>query len=850
MPLPEHVPGGMPQYRTALAASFLFKFFLATCKDLGVGVDEAERSAVAPFSRGLSHGLQEYQERKERGRRGSTDGPALGEGGDARSAVGVSKGHAAAALHVTGEAVYVDDMPAPKGTLHCALVTSTKAHARIISIDSSRALALPGVVRVITARDVPGNNMVDFAQDEELLAKEEVHCVGHPVAVVVAESAAVAHKATALVRVEYEDLPAIFTIDEAIAANSFMGATHRLDCGDVTGPLSAPGSDAVVVEGDIKIGGQEHFYLEPHNSLAVPGENGEMTVFASAQGPSQTQDGVALFLGLPAHKVVCRVKRMGGGFGGKESRCVNIACYASIAAFLTQRPARLCLDRDVDMSVTGHRHPFQARYRASANKEGKLLALDVEIYNNGGFSLDLSLAVLDRALFHVDNAYKWENLRVVGKVCRTNLPSNTAFRGFGGPQGMMVTETVMDHLAAALGMPAAELRERNLYQEDDVTHFGQRIGTPSVGRTWHQCKALSNYAKAVEEAAAFNSANRYRKRGVAILPTKFGIAFTFLPLNQGGALLHIYKDGTVLLSHGGTEMGQGLHIKMIQIAAHTLGISPDLIHISETATDRVANTSPTAASMSSDLNGMAVHDACRKLLDRLAPLRAKRPEATWKELVMTAYMERIDLTAHGFHRVPGIGYDMEKQEGTPFRYFTTGSACSVVEVDVLTGDFHILRSDIVMDLGVSLNPAIDVGQIEGAFTQGVGWSTMEELVYGSNEYKWIPPGHLFTKGPGTYKLPAFNDVPIQLNVRLLKDTPNPAAVYSSKAVGEPPLFLGSTVFFALKHALAAARADNGRTGYFRMDSPASCERIRLATADKFVAAAKADHAAFRPHIAC
>jgi len=566
-------------------------------------------------------------------------------------------------------------------------------------------------------------------------------------------------------------------------------------------------------------------------------------VYTSSQNAAKTQNFTASVTGLPAHRVTCRMKRMGGGFGGKETRSVFVGVTAALAAHVLGQPVKICLDRDVDMSITGQRHPFLCRYEAAADRStGRLLYLDARIWSNGGCSLDLSLPVLDRALFHIDNCYRWPALRVSGRICRTNLPSNTAFRGFGGPQAMVFTEAIMDALAQELGRPTLELRRLNLYHEGDKTHYSMAL---EPGH-WHvpRCLAQLTQDSAVEarsrEVAAFNAAHRYRKKGLAVIPTKFGIAFTAKFMNQGGALVHVYTDGTVLVSHGGTEMGQGLHTKVCQVAARVLGVPLADVHVAESATDKVANASPSAASLSTDLYGMATLNACHEIKRRLDPVAAGlAPGATFQEVVTAAYFQRVDLSAHGFYIVPShrCGYDWSapippggdnSARGQPFNYFTQGVAASEVEVDCLTGDVRILRTDLLMDVGDSINPALDIGQIEGAFVQGMGWMTMEELAWGDEAHSWVRPGQLFTRGPGAYKIPAFNDTPVDLRVQLLDKASNPFAVHSSKAVGEPPFFLGASVFFAIKDAVRAARADAGLSSQFTLLAPATSEKIRMA----------------------
>jgi xanthine dehydrogenase/oxidase len=560
------------------------------------------------------------------------------------------------------------------------------------------------------------------------------------------------------------------------------------------------------------------------------------------------------------NQVTCKMKRMGGGFGGKETRAVFSAAAIAVAAQHLQKPVKITLDRHIDMATTGQRHAFKARYTASADKAtGKLVAMDVQLYSNGGSGLDLSGPVMDRALLHVDGCYHWPHFRAKGIVCKTNQPPHTAFRGFGGPQGIVVVETVMDHLASAMDADPATLRADNFYRPGDIITFGTAWDTDknifNVPAVWKQVLNKANVPARKAEVAAFNAANKHRKRGLALVPTKFGINFTAKFMNQGGALVHVYTDGTVYVSHGGTEMGQGLHTKIAQIAAHAFGIPVEDVVIGSSDTDKVANGMPTAASMSNDLYGMATLDACKQILARLEPVAASMVGKSFKDIVISAYFQRVDLSAHGFYKVsdercgfdwdapapagwtPTEGQNQMSFRGHPFNYFTQGVACTEVEVDCLTGDHRILRTDCVVDLGASVNPAIDIGQVEGAFVQGMGWATTEEIMWGDSEHPWIrPAGRLHTAGPGTYKVPSFNDTPEQFNVSLFEHVQNRVCVHSSKAVGEPPFFLGASVVFAIRDALTSARKDNGISGFWQLNSPVTSERIRMAVGDNIAGA--------------
>ncbi|XP_022619725.1 xanthine dehydrogenase/oxidase, partial [Seriola dumerili] len=817
MTLDPSAPGGMVTYRRTLTLSLFYKFYLTVLQKLqqqgvkveGVGSDCL--SATEIYHPQTPSSVQIYQ--------------AVPEGQGQDDVVGRPMMHLSAMKQATGEAVYCDDVPLYENELYLSLITSSKAHARITSIDTSAAECLPGVVCCVFADDIPGSNATGpIEYDETVLADRQVTCVGHIIGAVVADTQLNAQRAAKAVRIQYEELQPVVTIQEAIAAQSFYQPIRTIQNGDLEAGFKQADH---ILEGEIHIGGQEHFYLETNVTLAVPrGEDGEMELFVSTQSASKTQSLVAKALGVPANRVVVRVKRMGGGFGGKESRTTVLSTVVAVAANKLNRPVRCMLDRDEDMLITGGRHPFYGKYKVGFLDSGKVVALDVSYYSNTGNSMDLSLSVLERALFHMENSYSVANIRGRGFLCRTNLPSNTAFRGFGGPQGMMVAESWMTDVAQSLGRSAEEVRRLNLYVEGELTPYNQILDQLTLDRCWDECLSRSGYQQRRAAVDLYNRQNRWTKRGLAIVPTKFGISFTAVFLNQAGALVHIYTDGSVLLTHGGTEMGQGLHTKMVQVASRVLGVPCSKIHISETSTNTVPNTSPTAASASSDLNGAAVQNACDILVRRLEPYKTKNPKGSWEDWVRAAYFDRVSLSANGFYRTPDLGYDFDSNSGRAFNYFTYGVACSEVEVDCLTGAHKNLSTTIVMDVGHSLNPAIDIGQVEGGFMQGLGLFTLEELHYS-------PRGVLLTRGPGSYKIPAFGDIPTELTVSLLRDALNDKAIFSSKAVGEPPLFLAASVFYAIKDAISAARAEAGISGPFRLDSPASAERIRNACSDRF-----------------
>ncbi|KAJ1663896.1 hypothetical protein IW140_004251 [Coemansia sp. RSA 1813] len=818
------VPGGMAEYRTALTTSFLFKFWAITCSELQIACGESEFAAEMlkdDEDRVLSKGQQEYASVAD------------------RAIVGKGVQHLSALKQVTGEARYIDDMPAVHGELFMALVMSERAHAKLLGIDCTEALATDGVHRVLTSHDVPGENKWNIFHDEEILPVDEVHYVGQPIALVLAESQKLAQDAARLVKVEYDDLPSILGVREAAHKGAWFDEVRQLQNGDVDTAFQEADH---VFEGESYCGPQEHFYLETMGSITVPkGEGGEFDVYASTQNPTEAQMVCAEVLGVSASRIVCHVKRMGGGFGGKESRSVLISAFTTLGAYHTNKSVRLILDRDEDMQISGQRHPFYGQWKVGVSRTGQLLALRARIFSNGGFSHDLSIGVLERAVSHIDNCYRIPNTDIVGRVCRTNTQSNTAFRSFGGCQGMILLESMLCEVADKLHVPVEQLRETNMYKVGDVTPFSQPLDSDwNVPLMWAQMKEKGSFAERRAQVDAFNAQSRYRKRGLSLLPTKFGISFGVKHLNQGMALVHVYMDGSVLVAHGGTEMGQGLHTKMAMVAAETLDLPLDSIFISETATNTAANTSPTAASASSDLNGYAVYNACKELADRLRPYRESMAGEPFKKIAKVAYLDRCNLTCAGHYKVPDIGFNWQKNEGLLYFYFTQGVALAEVELDTLTGAHTTRRVDIIMDVGKSLNKAIDVGQIEGAFAQGQGWATTEEFLY------FPKNGRLFTQGPGNYKIPSAMDIPRDFRVTLLEgvDTSMLKTIFSSKGIGEPPLFLGSSVFFALRDAVLAARkhapglAAGQELPTLHLEAPATPEILRLACEDELVEMAR------------
>jgi xanthine dehydrogenase large subunit len=722
--------------------------------------------------------------------------------------------HESARGHVTGEALYTDDLAGRfPNLLHAWPVLAPYAHAMVRVLDTTTAGTEPGVVRVLTRDDVPGENDTSGASHDEPLFPLEVMFHQQAVAWVLGESLEAAQRGAGRVRVEYERLPAILTIEEAIAADSFLTRPLRLARGD----LSALVSSALRVDGELAIGGQEHFYLETQAAIAWLDESHGIAVQCSTQHPSETQEVVARVLGVPRHQVTVECLRMGGAFGGKEVQANPWAAIAALGAWTTGRPVRVRLTRQLDMALTGKRHPYLARYSAGFSSTGRLDALRVALYSDGGWCLDLSEPVMWRSLFHCDNAYYLPAVEITGRVCQTHKTSQTAFRGFGGPQAMVVIEEILAQAAQRLELPAHVVRERNFYRQGQTTHYEQAVdGAERLATIWQQLKETSRFEARRSEVAAFNAAHPHTKRGLAITPAKFGISFTATLFNQGGALVLIYRDGSVQVNHGGTEMGQGLFTKIQQIAADALGIAAERVRVMPTRTDKVPNTSATAASAGTDLNGAAVLDACRQLAARLAAV----PDAdrlTFEQRCEAAYKLRLPLFAQGYYRTPDIYFDPAAGRGKPFHYFTWGAAVSEVEIDRFTGQYRLLRTDILQDVGDSISPIVDRGQIEGGFVQGVGWLTLEELL-------WDADGRVATGGASTYKLPSWSEIPTAFNVDLLPRATQPDVVAGSKAVGEPPLMLAISVREALRDAVAAF----GHGEAVTFDSPATPERIFFA----------------------
>lgn len=735
--------------------------------------------------------------------------------------------HESAHLHVQGQAPYIDDLPELAGTLHAALGLSPVAHGKLLSIDVAALRAQPGVFAVLTAAEIPGvNDCGAIIHDEAILAEGLVHYLGQPMFVVLSNDRDTARRVAARARefVSIEPLPALLTPEQAHDAQRYVVPPMHLQRGEAESALkTAPHR----LEDSFHLGGQEQFYLEGQISYAIPKENQSLFVHCSTQHPSEMQHAIAHALGWQVHQVQVECRRMGGGFGGKESQSALFACVASVAAHRFKRPVKLRLDRDDDFMITGRRHCFVHRYRVGYDEQGRLLAACVDMISRAGFSADLSAPVMTRAMCHFDNAYWLPHVDLHGYCARTNTQSNTAFRGFGGPQGALAVEVILDSVARRLGLDPLDVRLANLYgqTERNVTPYGQVVDDNILPDLLAELARSSDYRARRQAIAAFNQSSPVLKKGLALTPVKFGISFNVVHLNQAGALVHVYNDGSILVNHGGTEMGQGLNTKVAQMVAHTLGVTPERVRVTATDTSKVANTSATAASTGSDLNGKAAADAARQIKERLQAHLAHKHQLAldsilfendqvhvgaqtlpFEAAVMDAYLARVQLWSDGFYATPGLHWDRETMQGHPFYYFAYGAAVSEVLVDTLTGEWKLLRADVLHDVGQSINPAIDMGQIEGGFIQGMGWLTSEELY-------WHPTsGRLMTHAPSTYKIPTASDCPADFRVQLFDNLNRQDTVYRSKAVGEPPLLLPFSVFLALRDAISSV-------GQHRVDPP-------------------------------
>jgi len=799
-------------------------------------IDDARGGAE--YRRGLVVSLWEKFVSGEKSEAQAADVGLAGDGGWGVADASRNLGHESAVGHVTGRALYVDDTAQRRKMLDVWPVCAPHARAKILRRDATKARQALGIHAVLLAEDIPGeNNTGPVRHDEPLLAKDEILFHGQMVAFVVGDSLPACRAAAALVEVDYEPQPAVIGLPAAIAAGCFHTEPHALSRGDVAAALAAAPAK---LEGEFEFGGQEHFYLETQAAWAEAGEDGTVLVNSSTQHPSEIQAIVAEVLHVPRHKVVVQAPRMGGGFGGKETQGNAFAALVALASVKTGRAVRVQLDRDLDMMLTGKRHPFHSKFSVGYDADGRLLAAQVALVSDGGWSLDLSTAINDRALFHLDNAYYIPAVHFSGRVAKTNVTSHTAFRGFGGPQGMIVIEEIIDRIARRLGLPPEVVRERNLYHgtgETNRTHYKEDVGDNRIQDIWAQVLAKAKFAERRAAVAIWNQVNPHMKRGLAVTPVKFGISFTLSHYNQAGAYVVIYTDGSVQVNHGGTEMGQGLHTKILGVTMRELGLHAESIRLMTTSTDKVPNTSATAASSGADLNGAAVAAACVLLRERLtavaAPLLGIAPEQVefahgcigerghqsnklpFAKVCSHAYSSRISLSATGYYKTPNVQWDWAKAEGRPFHYFACGAAVAEVEVDGFSGMHRVRRVDIVHDVGDSLNPGVDRGQIEGGFVQGMGWLTREEL-------KWDQKGRLLTHSASTYQIPAFSDAPIEFNVTLLPMAAQPNTIHGSKAVGEPPLMLAFSVREALRDAVAAFGRPGGEVP---LASPATGEAI-------------------------
>jgi xanthine dehydrogenase large subunit len=758
-------------------------------------------------------------------------------------AAGVSRPHESAAAQVAGGATYIDDIPEVRGTLHAAPILSNVAHGRLLGVDSALALAMPGVRGVILSSDIPGDPMLAaFAGDEPVFAMDTVQHIGQVVGVVVADTVMQARRAARKVQLKIEALPAILTVKQALAAQSYVLPPVYVRRGDATTALARAQH---TLTGALEVGGQEHFYLEGQVAYVLPLEQNQWWVYSSTQHPGEVQHWVSHALGIDNHAVKVECRRMGGGFGGKETQAGHLAVWAAIAAHKLQRPIKLRLDRDDDFMVTGKRHPFAYEYHAGFDDTGRLTALKLMMAANCGFSADLSGPVADRAIFHSDNAYYLQDVDIASFRCKLNTQSHTAFRGFGGPQGVILIEAIMGDIARHLGMDPLDVRMRNLYSDEaiagteqkrDTTHYGMRVEDNILQPLLSQLERTSHYRQRRTAIAEWNTSSPILKRGIAITPVKFGISFTATLFNQAGALVHVYTDGSVQVNHGGTEMGQGLNTKVAQIVADELGVPYHRILCTASDTSKIPNASATAASAGTDLNGRAAQFAARHVRDNLAAFvsgldgcgagavrfehgQVISPKTTrsFDDVVKMAYANRIQLWSDGFYRTPKIHYDKTTLTGRPFYYFAYGAACTEVVIDTLTGESRVLKVDILHDVGRSINPALDVGQIEGGFVQGMGWLTTEQLV-------WNDKGYLSTHAPSTYKIPTAGDVPHHFKVDLWPEPNREDNVFGSKAVGEPPFMLAISVYEALRDAIATA----GCRGPVQLRAPATAENVLAA----------------------
>ncbi|XP_019849927.1 PREDICTED: xanthine dehydrogenase/oxidase-like isoform X2 [Amphimedon queenslandica] len=786
------IEGGMVKYRQLLCLSFFYKFYLQVQMELGNSPPLGnEESALKDFKAVPAKGTQIYSKKSPQSLNDTIGQPVM---------------HLSALEQATGEALYVDDIPSIDGEAYAGLVMSECAHARF-KVDASGLKEIEDILGFVSVDDVPGSNTFG---DDNFFADGVVTAVGQIIGIVVAKTKETAQRGARSVKIDYEKLPTILTIEEARKADSYFGAANEFNIGNISEGLK---SSFHKLEGSIKIGGQKHFYFETCACLVIPRrEHKEIELICSSQFLNRCHKSLSTCLAIPSNKVVARAKRIGGGFGGKLVRPSLLYAAIAVAANKFQVPVRIMLDREEDMQFVGSRSPFVGVYSVAFNDEGKLIALDVQLFSNGGSTLDFSKSVMETALVHLQNVYNVPNAHFSGRVCKTNIPSCTAMRAYGRPQAQLIMESIMTHVAHELGSDPVKIREINFINDGEKLVSGRRMEGSTLKRCWNALIEKCNYYKIKEEVDIFNKSNLWKKRGISVIPTCSRIT----PFGQATALVHVYTDGSVLVTHGGIEMGQGLHTKMAQVCARCLDIPINRIHVSETNIDKVPNSAPTGGSINNDIYGMAIKNACEQIMERLKPF--KEDDDNWEKRINRAFAAGVNLSAQGFYHPPDAWEGTEK---VSYCYYSFGVGFSMVEVDILTGNWKVVQTDILMDVGDSLNPAIDIGQIEGAFVQGMGLFTMEECSY-------LSDGSLYTDSPTTYKIPGCSDIPIEMNVTLLDNCPNKKAIFSSKAIGEPPLFLASSVFFAIRDAVKSAREEKGVTGYFEFFSPASTERIRLA----------------------
>ncbi|XP_053554694.1 aldehyde oxidase 1-like [Bombina bombina] len=828
--LPSSATGGKVDYRKALRISFVLKFYVEVIDELPNPVESSlsatnDKMAVSnklksPTSLSAPEYLSAIRNFETKAPKTLQTFQEVDPNQPPQDPVGRPIVHQSAIKQATGEAVFVDDMPPVAKELFIAFVTSERAHAKILSIDASEAQTVPGFVDLISAEDVPGSNELDGQGN--VFSGDVVNCVGQVICAVVANTPEHARRAAAKVKISYENLePVILTMEDAIKYKSFYEPIKKVIHGNTEEAFKTADQ---IFEGEMHVGGQEQFYMETNSMLIVPRGEDELDMYISTQDPTTAQLAVAKTLGVPSNRIVSHVKRVGGAFGGKITKPAIFACASAVAAHKTKCPIRCVLERGEDMLITAGRHPVFAKYKVGFMNDGRIVAAEVNFYSNAGCTPDESILIIVFILLKMDNAYHFPNLTCIGTACKTNLPSNTAFRGFGFPQAGMITEAILDAIASKCGLPPDQVREQNLYKGISRTHYNQEFDSTNLMRCWKECLQKSDYYKRRAEIQEFNKQNYWKKKGIAIIPLKFTVGFIEKVYHQASALVHIYRDGKVLIAHGGVELGQGLYTKTMQIASRELKIPMSYIFINENSTATIPNSIPSAGSIGTDVYGLAVKRACETLYQRLEPFINQNPNGKWEEWVLGAFSERISLSATGFYKGYDTYIDWEKSEGHPAPYYIFGTGCSEIELDCLTGGHKNLRTDIVVDVGTSINPGIDIGQLEGAFTQGLGYYTIEELEYS-------PQGVLYSRGPDTYKIPAVCDVPTELNVSFLASSKNPHTIYSSRGLGETAVFLGCTVYFAIKDAINAARAERGLPKEYPFNSPVGPEKIRMACTD-------------------